>query len=59
MSSLMGTPVALVEQQVSAKLPSFGGSAIKSAALEVHVKLAKTTHEMLRSKYRHLIRGAQ
>ena len=51
LSSLMGVPLALAEQDISAQLPSFAGfSHNKSLALSIHVRLAKTTTLILRSK---------
>lgn len=43
MSALLGGPATLTEQEISAKLPTFGGSVQKSLALDMHVKLAETT----------------
>lgn len=51
LSSLMGVPLALAEQDISAQLPSFAGSSQKSLALSIHVRLAKTTTLILRSKH--------
>lgn len=50
LSSLMGVPLALAEQDISAQLPSFGGASQKSLALSIHVKVVKTTTLILRSK---------
>ena len=50
LSSLMGTPLALAEQDISAQLPSFAGFSQKTLALSIHVRLAKTTTLILRSK---------
>lgn len=50
LSSLMGVPPALAEQDISAQLPSFAGFSQKSLALSIHVRLAKTTTLILRSK---------
>ncbi|KAM0794849.1 Zn(II)2Cys6 transcription factor [Usnea florida] len=51
LSSLMGTPLALAEQDISAQLPSFAGFSQKSLALSIHVRLAKTTTLILRTVY--------
>ncbi|KAL9584292.1 MAG: hypothetical protein Q9203_004724 [Teloschistes exilis] len=51
LSSLMGAPIAIGEQDISVQLPSFGGVAQKSLALSIHVKLAKTTTLILRTVY--------
>ncbi|KAI4093623.1 MAG: hypothetical protein L6R37_007369 [Teloschistes peruensis] len=51
LSSLMGAPIAIGEQNISVQLPSFGGIAQKSLALSIHVKLAKTTTLILRTVY--------
>lgn len=51
LSSLMGTSLALAEQDVSAQLPSFAGFSQKSLALPIHVRLAKATTLIIRSKY--------
>ena len=50
LSSLMGAPLALAEHDISAQLPSFAGFSQKSLALSIHVRLAKTTTLILRSK---------
>ena len=50
LSSLMGVPLALVGQDISAQLPSFAGFSQKSLALSIHVRLAKITALILRSK---------
>lgn len=50
-SSLMGVPLQLTEHDVSARLPAFSGSAQKSLALSIHVRLAKTTTLILKTVY--------
>ena len=50
LSSLMGVPLAMPEQDMSAQLPTFAGFSQKSLALSIHVRLAKTTTLILRSK---------
>ena len=47
----MGVPLQLVEQDISAHLPAFAGSEQKSLALSIHVRLAKATTLILKSKY--------
>lgn len=49
-SSLLGVPLQIAEQDISAQLPSFGGLLQKSSALSLHVKLAKLTTMILKSK---------
>ena len=49
LSSLMGVPLALEEQDISAQLPSFSGFSQKSLALSIHVRLAKITTLIPRS----------
>ena len=49
LSSLMGVPLAMAEQDMSAQLPKFAGFPQKSLALSIHVRLAKTTTLILRS----------
>lgn len=51
LSSLMGVPLAMAEQDISAQLPTFAGSSQKSLALSIHVSVAKTTTLILRSKW--------
>lgn len=52
LSSLIGAPLQLAEQDISAQLPSFAGFIHKSSALSLHVRLAKTTTLILKSKRR-------
>jgi proline utilization trans-activator len=49
-SALMGCPTTLQEQDITARLPTFGGSVQKSLALEMHVKLSKITASIQQSK---------
>ncbi|KAF2720209.1 hypothetical protein K431DRAFT_271272 [Polychaeton citri CBS 116435] len=51
MSSLMGVPLSISEQDITAQLPSFDGSIQKSLALGFHVKLAKITAQILHTVY--------
>lgn len=56
MSSLMGTPLSLAEQDITAQLPRFASSTQKTLGLSLHVKLAKITVQILRSEYKHSLR---
>ncbi|KAK5108521.1 hypothetical protein LTR62_008261 [Meristemomyces frigidus] len=40
MSSLMGVPLALRDEEISAKLPTYGSSVSKVRALDLHVRLS-------------------
>jgi hypothetical protein len=51
MTSLMGAPVGLSDDDISQCLPSFSGSPRKSLALNLHAKLAKATAVILQSMY--------
>lgn len=50
MSSLLGCPVAFPDEDVSTRLPSFGGSIQTSLALSIHVKLCKAATNILQSE---------
>lgn len=50
MSSLMGAPVALADDEITAQLPSFAGYPQKRVALEMQVRLSRVTTLILRSK---------
>ena len=50
LGSMMGAPTAVAEHDISAQLPSFGGSSQKSLALSTIIKLTKTTTMILRSE---------
>jgi proline utilization trans-activator len=50
MSSLIGSPLALAEREISTRLPSFASSPQKSLALGIHVKLASIIALTLGSK---------
>lgn len=54
MSSLMGVPLALRDEDITASLPTFSGSMQKSLALELNVKLSRTISRILNSKQGHL-----
>jgi proline utilization trans-activator len=51
MSSLIGSPLALAEREISTRLPSFVSSPQKSIALGIHVKLASIIALTLGSKF--------
>lgn len=51
MSSILGVPQSLAAHDVSTELPSSATSGQDLGALEVHVKLAKATSTILRSKF--------
>lgn len=50
MTSLMGVPISISDDDVTAPLP-FAGSARKKLALSLHIKLSKATAIILQSKY--------
>lgn len=50
MSSLLGTPMTLSDDDINAVLPSYPGSASKSSALRVHVRLSKATAVIVKSE---------
>ncbi|RMY13700.1 hypothetical protein D0867_07377 [Hortaea werneckii] len=50
MSSLMGAPVALADDEITSQLPSFAGYPQKRVALEMQVRLSRVTTLILRSK---------
>ena len=54
MSSLMGLPMAIRDEDISAGLPSFPSSPQKSKALEMHIKLSRVIAQILNSKPRDL-----
>ncbi|KAL9599047.1 MAG: hypothetical protein Q9219_004081 [cf. Caloplaca sp. 3 TL-2023] len=51
LSSLMGVPLALTEQDVTAQLPTFTAWAQNPLALSIHVRLAKITALILKTVY--------
>ena len=53
MSSLMGLPLALQDNDISAPLPTISGSVQKSLALEIHVKLSRILSQILNSESKH------
>ena len=50
MSSLMGVPLAVRDEDVSAPLPTFPNQSQKSIGLELHVKLSRVIANILNSK---------
>lgn len=54
MSSLLGVPLALSDQDVTAKLPRFGGSTRRAAAMSTHVEIAKATATIIKSQSSHV-----
>ena len=50
MSSLMGLPLAIRDEDVSAPLPVFPGQSQRNVGLELHVKLSRVIAEILNSK---------
>ncbi|RMX78977.1 hypothetical protein D0869_08652 [Hortaea werneckii] len=53
MSSLMGAPVALADDEITAQLPSFAGHPQKRVALEMQVRLSRVTTLILRMHHSH------
>jgi hypothetical protein len=53
MSSLMGLPLALRDEDVSAPLPVFPNQSQRNIGLELHVKLCKVTATILNSELTH------
>lgn len=51
MSSLMGVPIAVKDDDISAYLPTFSGSLLKSQALELNVKLSGIIAQILNTVY--------
>lgn len=50
MTCLLGVPIGLSDEDIDTPLPLFGGSAKKTLALSLHVKLCKATAVILQSK---------
>jgi proline utilization trans-activator len=50
MSSLMGLPLAIRDEDVSAPLPVFPNQSQRNIGLELHVKLSKVTAKILNSE---------
>ncbi|KAM3070533.1 hypothetical protein ACMFMF_007988 [Clarireedia jacksonii] len=51
MSSLMGVPLGIRDEDVTAFLPTFSGSFHKTLALEIHVKLSRIISQILNTVY--------
>lgn len=51
MTSLMGLPQSIRDDDISCQLPTFAGSAQRTAALNMQIKLARVYAEIARSKY--------
>ena len=54
MSSTLGVPLALADENITARLPSFSGSARKTQALSILVQISQATAEIQRSWLIHL-----
>lgn len=54
MSSTLGVPLAIRDEEISAALPTFSGSPQKGLALELNVKLSRIISQILNSKSKHL-----
>ncbi|CAG9989190.1 unnamed protein product, partial [Clonostachys byssicola] len=51
MSSLMGVPMGIPEEQIEAGLPTFPGQPQKSMGLEIQIKLSKVLAQILNTVY--------
>jgi len=51
MSSLMGLPQSIRDDDISCQLPSFSGSTQRTAALKMQIKLARIYSEISRSMF--------
>lgn len=51
MTSLMGLPQAIRDDDITCRLPSFSGSAQRAAALDMQIKLARIHADISRSQY--------
>ncbi|KAI9695084.1 MAG: hypothetical protein M1820_008946 [Bogoriella megaspora] len=51
MTSLMGVPMSFSDDDITAPLPSFGGSLTKQKALDIHTKLASANATILQTVY--------
>lgn len=49
MSSLMGLPLAIQDEDISAAIPTFPGSPQKTLAIKIHVKLSRVLSQILNS----------
>lgn len=50
MSSLLGAPLALADEDITARLPSFAGSTRKVSALNIQIKMSRATAAIQRSE---------
>ena len=50
MTSLMGVPMSLSDDDITAPLPSFASSLARQKALDIHIKLARANATILQSK---------
>ncbi len=50
MSSLMGVPMAIADESISAELPTFAGQPQRSTAMDVQIKLSRVLAQILNSK---------
>ncbi|KAL9093941.1 MAG: hypothetical protein Q9165_003864 [Trypethelium subeluteriae] len=51
MTALMGVPMSLSDDDITAPLPSFAGSLAKQKALDIHIKLARANAAILQTVY--------
>lgn len=49
MTSLLGVPIALREDDISARLPSFSGSSYDATIYDIHVRLSKVMAQVVKS----------
>ncbi len=50
MSALLGVPLTIADEDITACLPSFDGSSLKVLALSILIKISKATAEIQRSQ---------
>lgn len=50
MSSLMGVPMAIADESISAELPTFAGQPQRSTAMDIQIKLSRVLAQILNSK---------
>lgn len=50
MTSLMGVPMSISEDDITAPYPAFGGSSCKQHALGIHIKLAQANAAIIQSQ---------
>ncbi|KAG9769159.1 hypothetical protein KCU88_g6965, partial [Aureobasidium melanogenum] len=51
MTSLLGVPIALREDDISARLPSFSGSSYDATIYDIHVRLSKVMAQVVKTVY--------